>query len=180
MSKRSKATCDDCYFRRAGLCALSPETPCPTFRAETRGALMRPRQPQLVPRSLAEIAGRAAAYSAGGAEASGPLRLCRDAALAQPERGADPRVPAALLGEADRPRRDRVLRDRLRAREPQEGAPPLRALHGEGFPDLADPPGPGDRDPRRRAAEPATPPPQPALAQRGGRCPRRSRPARQS
>jgi len=61
MSKRSKATCDDCYFRRAGLCALSPETPCPTFRAETRGALMRPRQPQLVPRSLAEIAARAAA-----------------------------------------------------------------------------------------------------------------------
>src|SRR3982751_1465442 len=132
MSKRSKATCDDCYFRRAGLCALSPETPCPTFRAETRGALMRPRQPQLVPRSLAEIA--------GGAEASRPLRLCRDAALAQPERRADPRVAAALLGEADRPRRDRVLRDRLRAREPQEGAPPLRALHGEGFPDLADPP----------------------------------------
>ena len=61
MSKRSKATCDDCYFRRAGLCAHSPETPCPTFGAETRGALMRPRQPQLVPRSLAEIAGRAAA-----------------------------------------------------------------------------------------------------------------------
>jgi hypothetical protein len=61
MSKASKATCDDCYFRRAGLCALSPETPCPTFRAETRGALMRPRQPQLVPRSLGEIAGRAAA-----------------------------------------------------------------------------------------------------------------------
>ncbi len=38
MSKTTKATCDDCYFRRAGLCALSPETPCPTFRAESRGA----------------------------------------------------------------------------------------------------------------------------------------------
>jgi hypothetical protein len=60
MGKVSKVTCDDCYFRRAGLCALSPEAPCPTFRAENRGALMRPRQPQLVPRSLAEIA-RAAA-----------------------------------------------------------------------------------------------------------------------
>ncbi len=61
MSKTTKATCDDCYFRRAGLCALSPETPCPTFRAESRGALMRPRQPQLVPRPVAAMAGRAAA-----------------------------------------------------------------------------------------------------------------------
>jgi hypothetical protein len=61
MGKASKVTCDDCYFRRAGLCALSPEVPCPTFRAENRGALMRPRQPQLVPRSLGEIASRAAA-----------------------------------------------------------------------------------------------------------------------
>ena len=61
MSKASKATCNDCYFRRAGLCALSPEVPCPTFRAENRGALTRPQQARLVPRSLAEIAGRAAA-----------------------------------------------------------------------------------------------------------------------
>jgi hypothetical protein len=61
MSKTGKATCDDCYFRRAGLCALSPEVPCPTFRAETRGALMRPRQAQLVARPLGGIAARAAA-----------------------------------------------------------------------------------------------------------------------
>jgi hypothetical protein len=61
MSKRGKATCDDCYFRRAGLCALSLETPCPTFRAESRGSLMPPRQPRLVPRPLAEVAGREAA-----------------------------------------------------------------------------------------------------------------------
>jgi len=61
MSKAIKATCDDCYFRRAELCALSPETPCPTFRAESRGALMPPRQPQLIPRPLVAIAGRAAA-----------------------------------------------------------------------------------------------------------------------
>ena len=61
MSKMGKATCDDCYFRRAGLCSLSPEAPCPTFRAETRGALMRPRQAQLVPRPLGGIAARAAA-----------------------------------------------------------------------------------------------------------------------
>jgi hypothetical protein len=61
MRKRTVPTCDDCYFRRAGLCAMTPETPCPTFRAERRGALMRPRQPQLVPRPLGEVAARAAA-----------------------------------------------------------------------------------------------------------------------
>jgi hypothetical protein len=61
MSKTIKATCDDCYFRRAGLCALSPEVPCPTFRAESRGALMRPHQPQLVARPLATMAAARAA-----------------------------------------------------------------------------------------------------------------------
>lgn len=61
MSKRGKATCDDCYFRRAGLCALPLETPCPTFRAESRGSLMPPLQPRLVPRPLAEVAAREAA-----------------------------------------------------------------------------------------------------------------------
>ena len=58
MTKRSKATCDDCYFRRAGLCALFPETPCPTFRAEIRGRPAPPQQPRLVPR---QVAGAAAA-----------------------------------------------------------------------------------------------------------------------
>jgi hypothetical protein len=55
MSKRGKATCDDCYFRRAGLCALSPEAPCPTFRAAGR-TLTPPSQARLVPRSLAPAA----------------------------------------------------------------------------------------------------------------------------
>ena len=49
MSKRTEATCSDCYFRRAGLCALPGETPCPTFRASPKGALAPPQQPQLVP-----------------------------------------------------------------------------------------------------------------------------------
>jgi hypothetical protein len=53
MSKRTKATCSDCYFRRAGLCALPGETVCPTFRLETRGTLAPPVQPPLVPRPLA-------------------------------------------------------------------------------------------------------------------------------
>jgi hypothetical protein len=53
VSKRGKATCEDCYFRRAGLCALNPESPCPTFRADLRGLIVPPRQPQLVPRPVA-------------------------------------------------------------------------------------------------------------------------------
>jgi len=49
MSKRTEASCMDCYFRRAGLCALPGDTPCPTFRLATKGALAPPRQPRLVP-----------------------------------------------------------------------------------------------------------------------------------
>ena len=43
MSKRTEATCNDCYFRRAGLCALPGDTPCPTFRLAAAGALEPPR-----------------------------------------------------------------------------------------------------------------------------------------
>src|SRR5207302_10413727 len=39
MSKRSTPTCADCYFRRAGLCALPGETICPTFRTQSVGRL---------------------------------------------------------------------------------------------------------------------------------------------
>jgi hypothetical protein len=52
MSKRTKATCSDCYFRREGLCALAGETPCPTFRL-AHAQLAPPQQPPLVPRTLA-------------------------------------------------------------------------------------------------------------------------------
>ena len=58
MSKRAKPTCSDCYFGRAGLCALAGDTICPTFRAVTAGALAPPQQPRLVPRS---VSARAAA-----------------------------------------------------------------------------------------------------------------------
>lgn len=54
MSKRTDVTCDDCYFRRSGLCALALETPCPTFRLAHRSAsLTPPHHPPLVPRTLA-------------------------------------------------------------------------------------------------------------------------------
>ena len=55
MSKSTKATCSDCYFRRAGLCALPGETACPTFRAYTTRGLTPPLQPQLVPRTLTPV-----------------------------------------------------------------------------------------------------------------------------
>ena len=48
MGKASKASCKDCYFRGAGLCALPGDTPCPTFRL-AKAALAPPQQPQLVP-----------------------------------------------------------------------------------------------------------------------------------
>jgi hypothetical protein len=51
MSKRAVATCEDCYFRKEGLCALAGNTPCPTFRAATVGRLTPPTQPRLVLRS---------------------------------------------------------------------------------------------------------------------------------
>jgi hypothetical protein len=60
MSKRSEATCSDCYFRRAGLCALPAESPCPTFRAAKAGVLTPPRQPRLVPRPVGAYATAAA------------------------------------------------------------------------------------------------------------------------
>lgn len=49
MGKRSDVSCNDCYFRQEGLCALATETPCPTFRLAARGRLTPPRQAQLVP-----------------------------------------------------------------------------------------------------------------------------------
>src|SRR5213075_1607784 len=52
LSKRTHQTCDDCYFRRAVLCALPTYSPCPTFRLHSRGSLVPPRQPRLVPRPL--------------------------------------------------------------------------------------------------------------------------------
>jgi hypothetical protein len=52
----SESTCEDCFFRRQGLCALPGNAPCPTFRAATSGALDPPRQPMLVPRPLGPLA----------------------------------------------------------------------------------------------------------------------------
>ncbi len=56
MRKSVEASCTECYFRRAGLCALPGDTPCPTFRPHMRGALAPPSQPQLVARPLRTLA----------------------------------------------------------------------------------------------------------------------------
>jgi len=56
----SKPTCSDCYFNRAGLCAMAGETTCPTFRLHSRGSLVPPRQPRLVPRPLTGLSTQAA------------------------------------------------------------------------------------------------------------------------
>jgi hypothetical protein len=61
MSKRINSTCNDCYFRRAGLCALPGETICPTFRSHAIGQLSPPLQPRLLPRPLGQVAAHAAA-----------------------------------------------------------------------------------------------------------------------
>jgi hypothetical protein len=55
MTRQNAPTCEDCYFRRHGLCAMTPERPCPTFRAATR-TLQPPRQPRLVPLAVSTAA----------------------------------------------------------------------------------------------------------------------------
>jgi hypothetical protein len=56
VGKRIEVKCDDCFFRKAGLCALVLESPCPTFRLAERGVLTPPRQPRLVPRPVSAFA----------------------------------------------------------------------------------------------------------------------------
>ncbi len=55
MNKKTKATCNECYFRSAGLCALPGDEICPTFRLQAAGHLAPPKQPQLVARPLAAV-----------------------------------------------------------------------------------------------------------------------------
>jgi hypothetical protein len=61
LGKRGDVSCADCYFHKAGLCALLLESPCPTFRSMERGLLVPPLQPQLVPRPLSAFAREPAA-----------------------------------------------------------------------------------------------------------------------
>ncbi len=46
--KPGKATCEDCFFKRNGLCALTECGPCPTFRPDHPDGLRPPRQMRFV------------------------------------------------------------------------------------------------------------------------------------
>jgi hypothetical protein len=59
-NKLMGVTCEDCYFRQAGLCALVVERPCPTFRLQRHGALVPPLQARLVLPPLQSLAAHAA------------------------------------------------------------------------------------------------------------------------
>ena len=37
MAKGKRVSCEDCYFKRNGLCALKCDKPCATFRSAERG-----------------------------------------------------------------------------------------------------------------------------------------------
>jgi hypothetical protein len=49
-ARTAAVTCEDCFFRRRGLCALGLDAPCPTFRPDTPEGLVPPRQPSLLER----------------------------------------------------------------------------------------------------------------------------------
>jgi len=46
--KKNAPTCDDCFFRCHGLCALDLDSPCSTFRPDRPEGLVPPRQPALL------------------------------------------------------------------------------------------------------------------------------------
>ena len=50
-----RAYCEDCYFRRTGLCALRLDVACPTFRPHANGALAAKQPVHVAPRPLAEV-----------------------------------------------------------------------------------------------------------------------------
>jgi hypothetical protein len=47
-----RARCEDCYFRRAQLCALRLDEPCPTFRPYVNWSLAEKQSP--APRPLGD------------------------------------------------------------------------------------------------------------------------------
>jgi hypothetical protein len=45
---RAKLSCDECFFRKNSLCALTESEPCPTFRPFHPEGLRPPRQMRFV------------------------------------------------------------------------------------------------------------------------------------
>jgi hypothetical protein len=46
--KQCKVSCEDCFFKQNGLCALMEEEPCPTFRPNHPDGLRPPSQMRFV------------------------------------------------------------------------------------------------------------------------------------
>jgi hypothetical protein len=49
-ARTAAVSCEECFFRRRGLCALGLDSPCPTFRPDSPDGLVPPRQPALLMR----------------------------------------------------------------------------------------------------------------------------------
>jgi hypothetical protein len=47
-AKGAKVTCEECFFKRNGLCALACQKPCPTFRPDHPDGLRPPQQLRFV------------------------------------------------------------------------------------------------------------------------------------
>ncbi len=47
-AKGRKVTCEDCFFRQNGLCALALDQPCATFRPDSPDGLRPPSQMRFV------------------------------------------------------------------------------------------------------------------------------------
>jgi hypothetical protein len=63
-ARDAAVTCEDCFFRCRGLCALGLDSPCPTFRPNTPEGLVPPRQPALLMRDRGNRAGTQVAVQA--------------------------------------------------------------------------------------------------------------------
>jgi hypothetical protein len=63
-ARNAAVSCEDCFFRRHGLCALGLDSPCPTFRPDTPDGLVPPRQPALLMRDGNEHPGTQVAAQA--------------------------------------------------------------------------------------------------------------------
>jgi hypothetical protein len=55
--RKNGTSCEDCFFHRHMLCALDLDQPCSTFRQDTPGGLVPPRQPSLLVREADPVAG---------------------------------------------------------------------------------------------------------------------------
>ena len=179
--KRTDLTCDDCYFRREGLCALPGNVPCPTFRAAT-SRLAHPSAPASTRATVAR-ARRGRPRGVGSPRWTGST---------PPAAGRSP--PPSRRGHAAPARRDTPwrliifgvlarLRDPHRPLQPQAGRGQLRLLLRG---DLAARPDPALRRHRLRSRLPLRSAPrrarerQRASAARATRRLRRSAPASRS